>query len=133
MGGRTKEVYDVPHQWPTRPTHPPIPTLFTIISNAVVDVLSTAASISLLVFPSAVLRYHSSETHLNPSISEGLIRAIVYVGTSCQSIGCLVTEQYKALPCFPSFSPPDWVVQHMLSCSGDSKERAASVLVSLIR
>jgi hypothetical protein len=108
MGRRTKEVNDVPHQWPTQPTHLPIPTLFIIISNAVVDVLSTATSISFFVFALVVLRYDSSETHLNPGISKALIRASVYVSTSCQSISCLVAEQYRALPCFPSFLPPYW-------------------------
>jgi hypothetical protein len=75
-----KEVDDMPQGWPTQPRLLGRPTLFTIISNAVVDILSIAASITFLAFASVVLHYDSTETSTVPHICRALTRASIYVG-----------------------------------------------------
>jgi hypothetical protein len=55
-----KEVDDMPHGWPTQPRLLGQPTLFAIISNAVVDILSIAASLTFLAFVSVVLHCDST-------------------------------------------------------------------------
>lgn len=73
------EMEHLPHGWPTSPKPLEGPSLFTIITNIIVDVSSIVLSALFLTFALLVVHYNHSETGLHPGISKALLNASIYV------------------------------------------------------
>jgi hypothetical protein len=76
---RVTEVEHLPRGWPTTPQPLEGDSVFTIVTNTIVDICSVVLSALFLTFAVLVHYYNHTETGLNPGISKALLNASIYV------------------------------------------------------